>query len=476
MLHGIDVSSHQPSTPDVSGAQFVFVKATEGVSYVNPKQASQVAAARNAGCVLGFYHFARPGSVEAQAKYFVEKCLSKPGDILAIDWEDPGVSGADKDALIRAVKKLRPDHRVILYCNTSYWRQRDTTSYCGDGLWIADYSTPAGKPPIQHPWLFHQYDDSPVDQNVAGFDSVADLKEWAKGNDASDSSEPQWRTLLDHVMAIPEKVYETWETGEGWNNDTRFGRQYGENGVAWCVMFNWCMYDDVDLEAIVPKVNNVGVFTNWAKTRGQWSAYPSVGAWVNLGNGSHTEIVVGFDETYVYTKGGNSIKEGATDAGQGNGVWSHRSERRAARVVGYFAPKFPDGVCPPTADPNDWRGGKAQASYRWSGPAGPVDEKPEPVVPTVSLANIVAARRKDLPAKTGHTTHKKDVLIVEWALNREGLLAAKYVDGSWGSKTDAAYKAFRLRMGYRGKAATGDPGIESLTKLAKRRGFKAKKK
>ncbi|MFE0490238.1 hypothetical protein [Streptomyces griseoaurantiacus] len=180
---------------------------------------------------------------------------------------------------------------------------------------------------------------------------------------------PDWRRLVDHVQSIPEKIYETWTSREGWNNDNIFGKEYGWNLVAWCMIFDWCMFHEVGLDKIVPKTASVSVMTDWAKKHGQWSEYPSVGALVNFSNGGHTEIVVGFDKDTVYTKGGNSIKAGSSDNGQGNGVWSHATPRRAAKVVGYLAPKFPDGVCPPTADPKDPRGGKAVTSWRWSAPA-----------------------------------------------------------------------------------------------------------
>ncbi len=187
---------------------------------------------------------------------------------------------------------------------------------------------------------------------------------------------PQWKQLLDHLQAVPEQVYEGHNSIDGWDNDTAFGRQFGENGVPWCVIFDWDVYSDVGLAAIVPKVDNVVVFSNWARTHGQWSDYPSVGAWVNFANG-HTELVTGFDADTVFTKGGNSVRAGAADAGQGNGVWSHATPRRSTRVVGYFAPHFPDGICPPTADPNDPRGGRAQTSYTWPGPdAAPTTPAP----------------------------------------------------------------------------------------------------
>ncbi len=189
-------------------------------------------------------------------------------------------------------------------------------------------------------------------------------------------STPQWKQLLDRVMAVPEQIYERWNSADGWDNDNVFGREFGENGVSWCVIFDYIMYSRAGLAAIVPKVDNVNAFSDWAKARGQWSEYPSVGAWVNLGGGAHTEVVVGFDTNTVYTKGGNSLKAGAVDNGQGNGVWSHAIPRRSARVVGYFAPHFPDGVCPPTADPHDPRGGTAVTSWRWAGPSAPSTPSP----------------------------------------------------------------------------------------------------
>ncbi|MFE2710643.1 hypothetical protein ACFXKI_01280 [Streptomyces mirabilis] len=179
---------------------------------------------------------------------------------------------------------------------------------------------------------------------------------------------PDWRRVVDHVMAVPERIYETWNSTVGWDNHTIFGKEYGWDGVAWCAIFDWDMYHDVGLDAIVPKTASVSGMAAYARQHGQWSQYPSVGAWVDFGSGAHTEIVVGFDADNVYTKGGNSVQLGATDNGQGNGVWSHSHARKSSYVTGYFAPRYPDGQCPPTADPSDPRGGKAVTSWRWSPP------------------------------------------------------------------------------------------------------------
>lgn len=186
LTHGIDVSSDQaadlPGT--MPGAGFTWVKATEGHTYTSPVQKAQAAAARERGQVVGFYHFLWPGDIGAQAEYFVTQCASVPGDLLAIDWEvtEAGTAAtcAEKDAMLAAVKRLRPQHRVLLYCNRDFWLNRDTTSDAGDGLWIADYTYP-GQPRIKAPWTFHQYADGPgVDRDVySGLE--AQLRTWARG-------------------------------------------------------------------------------------------------------------------------------------------------------------------------------------------------------------------------------------------------------------------------------------------------------
>ncbi|BBC93546.1 GH25 family lysozyme [Streptomyces griseofuscus] len=184
MLHGIDVSSFQSTSYDTDGLSFVFMKATEGRSYVNPRLTAQTKTGRDAGLVVGFYHFLWPGNLTAQADYFLQHTPERAGDILAVDWESTSdgthASNADKDSFIRKLKQLRPHNKVVLYTNRDFWLNIDRTSYAGDGLWIADYVT-AGKPRIKAKWLFHQYASQPHDKDLADFASKAALKEWAGG-------------------------------------------------------------------------------------------------------------------------------------------------------------------------------------------------------------------------------------------------------------------------------------------------------
>ncbi|MFG3336993.1 peptidoglycan-binding protein [Streptomyces tendae] len=94
----------------------------------------------------------------------------------------------------------------------------------------------------------------------------------------------------------------------------------------------------------------------------------------------------------------------------------------------------------------------------------------------VSVAHLVAAAKADIPAPDGHTTYPGEVGLVEDALVAEGLLARRYADGSFGTKTRTAYAAWqRSKAGgsYTGSAADGYPGLDSLRRLAARHGFTA---
>lgn len=163
---------------------FVFVKVSEGQSWKSKEAPKLVRVARDAGLVVGFYHFLWPssasGSPAKQADWFVACARNagmKDGDLLVCDWEGTGggvPSQADKDNFMKAVAKLVGNrNKVGLYVNRSMWNNSNKTK--GDFLWLAVY----GSSPDIDGWTFWQYTDKPMDQNKAAFGSRADLKSWA---------------------------------------------------------------------------------------------------------------------------------------------------------------------------------------------------------------------------------------------------------------------------------------------------------
>ena len=108
---GTDVSNYQPAninwtTAKKNGVVFAWVKATEGVGFVNTNFAAQMSGATSAGVYVGSYHFARPSlnpnltgseSADSEAQYYwsIAGSYVKAGGgylVPMLDWEDPNAT------------------------------------------------------------------------------------------------------------------------------------------------------------------------------------------------------------------------------------------------------------------------------------------------------------------------------------------------------------------------------------------------
>jgi GH25 family lysozyme M1 (1,4-beta-N-acetylmuramidase) len=189
-VNGQDWASYQSPTPSTSGLSFAFIKVTQGLTYVNPLWQQQRAHAAAAGLVVGLYHYPdMANSPAAEADHFLSVAQPTAGEVLCLDWE--GYDAANlavpkpaqavfKGAWLAYVRGKQPQHQTGLYCNKDYWLNVDTTSDCGDFLWIATTGLPAGEPGIEHPWMFHQWAVAGgVDQDVSAAASAAALRAWA---------------------------------------------------------------------------------------------------------------------------------------------------------------------------------------------------------------------------------------------------------------------------------------------------------
>jgi Glycosyl hydrolases family 25 len=188
-IYGQDWSSYQSATPDCDNLAFAFVKVTQGLGYTNPNWQAQRAHAASAGLVVGLYHYPdMANSPQTEADHFLTVAQPGSGELVALDWEGydaanlnvpKATQAAYKDAWIAHVRGRLPHNQVGLYCNKDYWLNVDTTSDCGDFLWIATAGLPAGQPGIQHPWLFHQFSSTPVDQDYCSLADAPALRQWA---------------------------------------------------------------------------------------------------------------------------------------------------------------------------------------------------------------------------------------------------------------------------------------------------------
>jgi hypothetical protein len=147
----------------------------------------------------------------------------------------------------------------------------------------------------------------------------------------------------------------------------------------------------------------------------------------------------------------------------------HRSESTWETHAGWYAhAHVPEND---HQDPGSW------PAFVTDTPAAPKPSPApsKPAKPKVSVAHLNAARAKDIPASTGHTTYPAEVKVVEAALKAEGFLNPLYAsDGSWGTSTDKAFNKFRREVLHlTGDDATGSVGLYSLKALASRHNFEA---
>lgn len=184
---GLDVSDHQPrvdwSAVRADGAQFAYVKATEGTRFVSRTFAAQYTGAARAGLIRGAYHFALPGQSggAAQARFFVAHGggwtadgRTLPG---AVDLEaDPyGAQcyGLSQPAMVAWIASFTSTYHAltsrwpVIYTTSGWWAActADDAGFGGrDPLWIAGSGIPPG-------WIrdtFEQFADAgtfPGDQD-----------------------------------------------------------------------------------------------------------------------------------------------------------------------------------------------------------------------------------------------------------------------------------------------------------------------
>ena len=164
---GIDLSSHDHghftvhwTTEVAAGSRFVYVKATEGTTYVNPSFAADYTAARAAGRYVGAYVYARPdlGNPVGQAEHFLRNArfTRDPRTLVPfvdLEWPYDGVrAGAcygltppQLSAWIHAfVDRIQAGigRKPMIYTNTYWWNPctGGDTSFGGYPLDIANYT------------------------------------------------------------------------------------------------------------------------------------------------------------------------------------------------------------------------------------------------------------------------------------------------------------------------------------------------
>ena len=147
-LYGYDISCWQSVGTGDSAKNFVIIKATEGVGYVDKSCDKHYQRAKSQGKLLGVYHFARPDlnqgtdGAKREAQFFYDNCKNYFREaIVVLDWEQPGTTGQVSwaKAWLDEVYRLS-GVRPLIYMSASVVNNNNWSSVSGYyGLWIAGY-------------------------------------------------------------------------------------------------------------------------------------------------------------------------------------------------------------------------------------------------------------------------------------------------------------------------------------------------
>ena len=172
-VRGIDISAWQ-GNPDLgevarAGYRFVYVKATEGLSYRSPRFAPEFREAGEVGLLRGGYHFFHPHrDPRQQASRFVAELDAVGHGELPPALDVEAFSGMPKlepdrlcDAVLTCLDSLerQTGQLPVLYTGPSFWkyrlgRARHASELRRYPLWWASYTRDASAtdPPRPPPW------------------------------------------------------------------------------------------------------------------------------------------------------------------------------------------------------------------------------------------------------------------------------------------------------------------------------------
>ena len=181
IYEGIDVSRWQGNINfeqvTNSGIQIVYIKATEGTTYVSPTFETSYQNAKANGLKIGFYHYVtarNENEARAEAQFFASKIQGKEIDCkLAMDFEEFGnLNNNEINAIgLAFIKRLQEltQKPVVVYSNSytaiTIWNG-EILNY---PLWVAEYGV--SKPRDNGKWSTYvgwQYTDTGKVNGISG--------------------------------------------------------------------------------------------------------------------------------------------------------------------------------------------------------------------------------------------------------------------------------------------------------------------
>lgn len=191
---GIDVSSHQKEidwsrVAADANVRFVYIKATEGATYVSPHYETNAAQARERGIKVGSYHFLRTtATLKEQFDNFTRVAKPELQDLLpVIDFENRG-NWSDKqisDSLEAFAQMLSGYYgcQPMIYTSSNFYNKYLAKSFKEYRLWVARYHPDEPTLSGQAQYVLWQFTDN---AKLDGITTAVDMSRFAPGKDLAD--------------------------------------------------------------------------------------------------------------------------------------------------------------------------------------------------------------------------------------------------------------------------------------------------
>ncbi|MDP4147497.1 MAG: GH25 family lysozyme [Bacillota bacterium] len=183
-MKGIDISPYQGNVnfQDVknSGVEIVYIKATEGKTYVADTLRDYYNQAKSVGLKVGFYHFLRANAMQDEVNNLINATAGLSVDCkYAIDCEvDLGQSPQQITNNVSSFFDLMKGQgkECVLYTYTSFLNEYINLSTIADiPIWIANYGTNQPSVPNMVEWQYSEHG------SVAGINGDYDLDQFDEG-------------------------------------------------------------------------------------------------------------------------------------------------------------------------------------------------------------------------------------------------------------------------------------------------------
>ena len=276
-LNGVDVASYQSGLKPskMTTTDFIIVKMTQGTWYVNPYADQQYTGAKEAGKLLGGYHYAEGGSAVKEAQFYVGKLGARAKECIpGLDWEgmQNPTFGTGKDVewcleFMDEVYRLT-GVKPVLYMSKSVCRKYDWSKVAKKyKLWCAQYGSNKATNYQNDPWTDNKGFGAWDGDTIRQYSSKGDIKGYSGYIDINKAflTPEEWKALAaggavkEPAAQEPEKLEEPAETkwsdyvyqttnpvkisnsGSDENGNYRNGKAGDQTGREWYIR-NWYGY------------------------------------------------------------------------------------------------------------------------------------------------------------------------------------------------------------------------------------------